>query len=256
MKLKLMVYQLCKSSAVILYFFLVPTLGWALGTSISFQSASIQENTRLITYEYGNLGKRVLHDTDGQASLVALLALMKQEYFRQKPASDSETFKNWKQYRPAVTANLSRLHRYYKSLGFCDFEVNPDTADFEDLFKSQFKSICEAAGILKRKLNKNSVRFSDVFELSNYLRNVEEHIGLAHTYPIDRYNPDGTKRDQREDKASYMFSTKNLNVWLPDQESVARCKDHHVAENNSVVAQLAQGVHIPLPQDHMEESRQ
>ena len=194
-----MAHQLCKSSVVILCFFLVPTLSWALGTDISFKSVSMQGNTRLITYEYGSLGKRVLHDDTGRASLVALLTLIKQDYFKQKPSSDSKNFKNWKKYKPVVIANLSRMEAAYRP--FC--EGLP-----------MFEEICQAIKMLKTNLNRNSVNFNDVFQLSNLLRNMEESLGFGETHRIDRYNPDGTKLDQQEEKASYMFSTKNLKVWL------------------------------------------
>ena len=220
-----MTNQLCKSSAVILCFFLLPIPGWTLGTNISFKSASMQGNTRMITYEYGNLGKRVLYDTDGQASLIALLGLMKQDYFDQKPSSEKENFENWKTYRAAVVTNLTRMKAFYEH-NVCNYGVF-------------FADLCPTIQYLMGKLDQDTVQFIDITHLSNFLRNMEGALDLKHRYQIDRYKPDGTKRDRQENLASHMFSTENLNVWLPDQESTARCKDGHSSENG-FVAQLAQ----------------
>lgn len=223
---------------MILSFSLTPALSWALGENVSFQSTSMEGDTRLITYQYGFNGKRVLHDDDGQASLITLLTLIKQDYFKQSgsytPPTGAEVFKNWKTYRSAVVANLSRLEEKYNRYGVCNHE------------NSQIRGVCSRLGNLKEKLRQNSVSFNDVFELSNFLQSLES-IGITHTYQVDRYNPDGEKLPDQENRAaSYMLSTGNLHVWLPDQMSSSRCRDYHSAEDN-FVAQLGGGHQLNQP---------
>ena len=224
-----------KSCVVILLgFFLTPALAWGLGTGISYQTASMEGETRLITYNYGFNGKRVLHDDDGQASLIVLLTLMKQDYFRQGPAYSSppagETFKSWATYRGSVVANLTRLENYYNQHGLCSHE-DPRIA-----------GSCRNIKKLKTKLSQQSVQFSDIFELSGFLQNLKE-IGLVHTYHVDRYDSEGKKLpNQEKAPADYMLETDNLHVWLPDQESSAKCRDYHASKGPRFVTQLGGGL--------------
>ena len=210
---------------------LTPTLGWALGMSISFQSASMQGDTRSITYNYGFNGKRVLHDNDGQASLVALLALMKQDYFEQKRSHEgpmgSVDFKNWKAYRSAVVGNLSRMEKYYTDQDFCNHQ------------EAVVRRACSDIKQLKKTLTQGSVPFSAIFSLSGFLSSLES-IGLRHTYQVDRYDQNGNKLPSSRENAPHFWSTDNLHVWLPDEESGARCKDYYSSESH-FVAQLTGG---------------
>lgn len=196
----------------------------ALGNTIEFVGARLEGNAVQLEYQYGFGGRRVLHDDDGQATLTALVALVKGHQIEDVTRQTGETnLAEWPQYRPAFQTGLRRLLAAYNSenAGVCTHPA------------PQISAICDQLNTFLEEFNgAQSMSYERLGEFSDFIRSLPE-TGLVHTYEVDRWdsNGDSLSRPDRN-AASYFFETDNLNVWLPGQVDHGRCRDRFVAGDN------------------------
>ena len=217
-----------KIAFMIMILTFVGSNAFALGQNISFQGVTNQNGVALIEYRYGFAGRRVIYDDDGQASLVALLAVLKAKYFEDQSPSGSMNVTGWSElgYESAFRAASGRLIGFYQEAGVCNHS------------NTSISGICTELNRLRRVLSQNSVTYQDVFQLSDFIQSLSG-AGIQHSYDVDRYDSEDEPISRPEKRnADYFFGTDNLTVYLPDRESGARCKDAF-SQQQGFLGQLA-----------------